>query len=187
MTGQKTSRNIKSCVPVNDLLTSGYILFNSYQLNLQEKLVSFNKTLDIETTRPEQFQTTLTSFQKKQCPIPHESKPEVFFKINLDWTITTPPGYSCLIMQPYYLFETRYSIMPAIVDTDKLDSAISVAGFLTSREQVELLPGMPFVQIIPFKRDTWSMNISAKLVNSKLKHFLFDGYKRLFHSKKDFS
>jgi hypothetical protein len=77
--------------------------------------------------------------------------------------------------------------MPAIVDTDKLDSAISVAGFLTSREQVELLPGMPFVQIIPFKRDTWSMNISAKLVNSKLKHFLFDGYKRLFHSKKDFS
>jgi hypothetical protein len=182
----KTDRNIKSCLPASDFLTSGYILFNSYQLNLEEKFIQFNKTLDVETTRPEQFQQTLTSFRRSQCPIPHVNKPDTFFKINLDWTITTPLGYSCLIMQPYYLFENRYNIMPAIVDTDKLDVPISVAGFVTTKSLIEIKPGDPFVQVIPFKRDDWNMTIGHKSTFSKIKHYVFDGYKSLFHSPKRF-
>lgn len=184
--GVMTDRNIKSCIPVSDLMNSGYILFNSYQLNLQEKIVNFNKTLDIETSRPEQFKKTLTSFGKMQCPIPHASKPETFFKIKLDWVITTPPGYSCLIMQPYYLFENRFSIMPAIVDTDKLDSTISVAGFITTKEFVEMKPGDPFIQVIPFKRDDWDMTTHNKTAYSKIKHYVYDGYKKLFYHRKIF-
>jgi hypothetical protein len=184
--GIKDDRNIKSCLPVQDFLTSGYILFNSYQLNLEEKFIQFNKTLNVETTRPEQFKKTLTSFQKQQCPVPHVDKPDTFFKINLDWTITTPPGYSCLIMQPYYLFENRYTIMPAIVDTDKLDIPISVAGFVTTKSLVEIKPGDPFVQVIPFKRDDWNMSVGHVSKLSKIKHYVFDGYKSLFHSPKRF-
>ena len=66
-----------------------------------------------------------------QCPIELEGKKKSYFKISLPWRIKTPPGYSCLFMQPYYHFEKEFALLPAIIDTDVCDlNSVHFPGYL---------------------------------------------------------
>ena len=46
------------------------------------------------------------------------------------WIIKTPPGYSCLLMAPFYNFEERFTIAPAIVNTDLYEGQIHFPAFV---------------------------------------------------------
>ena len=88
--------------------------------------------------------------------------------------------------------------MPAIVDTDKHDLPINFTGHLNVfDEKVTIKPGDPLVQVIPFKRDAWTMNIEkgpqknslmALFINKQrgVRHKALRLYKNLFHTKKKF-
>jgi hypothetical protein len=110
-----------------------------------------------------------------------------YFRFDSEWAVQTPPGYSCLVVQPYYLFQNQFSIMPAIIDTDKFNQKIPVVGYLTgAKDEVRFYCGDPLVQIIPFKRDDWESEFTADTILTKSKYYLFNAYKKLFHSKKQF-
>jgi hypothetical protein len=101
--------------------------------------------------------------------------------------VQTPPGYSCLVVQPYYLFQNEFSIMPAIIDTDKFNQKIPVVGYLTGvSDEVRFFCGDPLVQVIPFKRDNWESEFTTDTILKKSKYYLFNAYKKLFHSEKQF-
>ncbi len=89
-------------------------------------------------------------------------------------------------MQPTYLNETRFDLLPAIVDTDTYHLPIPVAGYLNVRELVRIEPGTPVLQIIPFKRDDWSMSINNTFPSDKSKFYIWNTYRRLFHKGKNF-
>ena len=44
-------------------------------------------------------------------------------------TIKTPPGYSCLFVPPLNNTDDRFSIIPGIVDTDKLNFEVVPVPF----------------------------------------------------------
>lgn len=175
--------NVKNCLPVFDLITSGYIVFNAYQVQLEERFSNFQNMLYISTMKQPQ-PNDIKTFSHNQCP--STSTPKDIFKVKLDWKIKTPPGYSCLIQQPPYLQNDRYRLFPCILDTDTFDDFISIAGTVIGKNVVYLNPGDPLVQVIPFKRDDWKMSTKVSNINSKTSHFLFHGYKRLFHKLKKF-
>lgn len=198
--------SIRSCLPVGDFLTSGYILFNVWETRIFEEIVNFKPTMRILTAKSgpsekKQFKDNENSDRKQglysnnnldiysedECPI-HKGKKKNknYFKMTTEWSIKTPNGYSCLVMQPFYLFEERYTILPAIIDTDQYPKKIPVVGYLNNCNELRLPAGVPLLQVIPFKRDTWVSQQKCDNILDKSKFFLYNAYKKLFHSEKIF-
>lgn len=191
--------NISKCMPVRDMITSGYIIPNAYE---QEAGSIYNEDTDVheaERIYPVeeigQFWTVLnqmtapnTGHTHDQCPVDIDGRKKSYFKINLPWRIKTPPGYSCIFMQPFYQFNKDFTLMPGIIDTDEFDlNQVNFPCYINGDEG-SIKVGQPLVQIIPFKRDEWTHNLSLqeKSSGSKMNFFLHNMYKRAFHKKKKF-
>jgi hypothetical protein len=198
-------KNIRACVPVEDFLTAGYILPATYEVRVSEKIENFIPKMGITTAstignkindpkKTDEMQglhpnNAVAIYNENMCPMRSKDKKSLknYFRFNSEWSIQTPPGYSCLIIQPYYLCRTDISIMPSIVDTDKFNQKIPVVGYLTGEvDEVRFFCGDPLVQIIPFKRDNWEAEFSSTTMLDRSKYYLFNAYKNLFHSKKQF-
>jgi len=174
---------IKHCMPVQDMLTSGYIIFNTYDTVIHP--IKTGRFTDYKASCPSQ--DYISSHQFDQCPVKMHGDYKHYFKIKQPWIIKTPPGYSCLFLQPFYHFEERYTLMPSIVDTDVHDLAVEIPGWMDTEEDLILKPGDPIMQVIPFKRDEWEMTVEhAPAKRSLLNFILTAGYRTIFHKKKTF-
>jgi hypothetical protein len=193
---EKPTLNIKGCMPAMDFMNSGYIIHSSYAVELISFVQNFKENIKIKTAKTIKdaeddsnifARKSLSIFYEDACPVINESKKNrVYFKFKTSWGIKTPPGYSCLVLQPFYLNETRFTVMPAIIDTDSYHSPISVTGYLNTKELVKIEPGTPLLQIIPFKRDEWNMTVSSEFPPDKSKFYIWNAYKRIYHKIKSF-
>ena len=174
---------IKNCMPAQDMLLAGYIIFNTYELTLvPESKTKYQEFQAICPHRPH-----ISSHHHEQMPVSIAGEKKHYFKVAQPWIIKTPPGYSCIIQQPFYHFEQRYQILPAIVDTDQHDLNIEIPGFLLSDEPVKIESGAPFIQVIPFKREDWTMSaVHQPRKRSRLEFLWQAAYRTVFHSKKNF-
>ena len=74
------------------------------------------------------------------------------------WRIYTPKGYSVMFMPPTYQFEKRFTVLPGIVETDTYHHINFPSIWHTTKDAI-IERGTPFIQVIPFKRDDWNLNI----------------------------
>jgi len=147
----ETNGTIKKCVPVFDSMTAGYILkvpgnievFKTQTKNGYAMAFSWDQMAPIETHPLSQAQD-----------YPHNNIHKVGLpKFINPWIIRTDPGYSCLFLPPMHR-DAKFSILPAIVDTDTFDFAINFPFTLTDPDfEGTIEGGTPMVQVIPFKRD----------------------------------
>jgi len=191
---------IKRCIPFLDSLTSGYIIplwhdihFKTYvdekngpviQYNWPQKLTDTNPVSNHNARQIEGSELSQTTFG--QFPL----------KFNNPWHIKTPPGYSCLFVQPLNHENDNFKLISAIVDTDTFTNKINFPFVWLKNDFNDVLPkGMPLVQVIPFKREEWKsiVKVSSQKnekefgsVNSKLKSVFKQGYKSFFWHKKSF-
>jgi hypothetical protein len=174
---------IKECMPAQDMIMSGYIIFNTYEFTLFPQPSKGIETFEPLSHNPSHIGEHLY----EQCPVKIRENRKNYFKISNPWLIRTPPGYSCLIMQPFYEFESRFQLMPAIVDTDVHDLPIELPGYLLTSDPVNVESGTPIAQIIPFKRDEWVMEtLTQPHKTSKLQFMFGSAYRKVFHNKKIF-
>ena len=188
---------VKGCMPFLDTLTTGYLLkipqdfyirhnFYNEDTKKQDALqrvsipphagiadsgINLNIDSHLEGHPPEQL--------GKNCPLNDKNKNLHFHKILNPWTITTPKGYSCLFVSPLNNGDDRFSILPGIVDTDSYKNEINfpivINGDKYSELDTTLKKGTPYVQVIPFKRDSWKMKIKIKKNNETMKdRFIFN-------------
>ena len=186
--------NMKSCMPAMDYLTSGYIIYNAYEVELETVFNNFKETIKLKTAQTINQPSTdafsrksMAVFERDLCPMnKHDVKIKQYFKFRSMWSIKTPPGYSCLVMQPFYLPNNEIQILPGIIDTDSYHLPISVTGYVISKDKLRISPGAPLLQIIPFKRDDWEMSVSNNVPSDKSKFFIWNAYKRLSHAVKKY-
>lgn len=184
---------IKKCIPVLDYLTSGYLL--SYVSDAHIEITEHDGVIGYNWKTPSpEANVLLGHHHHAQCPVSLEGSKFHYIKMGLSWSVRTPPGYSCFFYQPHYDFNNNLKILPAIIDTDKHDSFISIPGYITAKKSFMINAGDPFVVVFPFKRDEWNMKIHDKLINFDdsnfakiLKFKFFEIYKDFFHSKKRFN
>ena len=200
-------KTIKKCVPVLDYMTSGYAIRSLGDISIsrrvefgQEKL-SIYSHLDSEEKIP-----TISDHSFDQFPLILNGIKKNVMKFNNFYRIKTPPGYSCLFYQPYYMLETRFTILPAIVDTDDFNLPVSFPFYVNANPTEELSfdieAGTPLVCVMPFKRDDWEMKFNeqeyARDINGmqtqvpsklelKFSTLMSEAYKRIFHKKKSFN
>jgi hypothetical protein len=189
--------NIKACTPVVDMINAGYIVPCCREFRLETKLVNFRKEMIVHyvnvaepipgSTKISPGLKDLKVFNERHLPcFDKQFKKVEYFKFTSEWGVITPPGYSSLILQPFYHNETRYKIFPAILDTDKYHKGIIIAGTKLSDDDVTVRPGDPLVQVIPFKREDWTMEVRKGNCPDPSKFYFREGYKKLFHSLKKF-
>ena len=208
-----THVTIKGCMPFLDTITSGYLLkmpqdfhvrhnvnnknekgeefkdsFQTFGLHqsadvLNAKMVNLNSSIDVHPIR-----------QVEGSPFIEKNKNLPFYKILNPWKIKTPKGYSCLFVPPLNNADDRFSIISGIVDTDtfpnEINFPITINGDKYPILESTIKKGTPYVQIIPFKRDSWKMTTKPReqkeIQNSRLFYGLrlLNIYKNKFWNKK---
>jgi len=109
------------------------------------------------------------------------------------WAIRTPKGYSTMFVQPMHR-ESVFTILPGIVDTDEYYAPINFPMVINDPNFEGLIPkGTPIAQVIPFKRESWKMEIGGEKelaeqekVGQKLLTKFFDRYKTMFRANKEY-
>jgi len=201
-------KTIKGCMPFLDTLTSGYILkipqdikIDHNVLNKDNKPDSFYRFSMFETKEFIDKNMNLNvlsdhhpTMQVEGSPFIEKNKNLPFYKILNPWKIKTPKGYSCLFISPLNNSDDRFSIISGIVDTDTFPNEINFPIVINGDKYPTLntiiKKGTPYVQIIPFKRDSWQMKIkprkSKEIQNSRLFYslVLWNNYKDNFWNKK---
>ena len=196
------NKTIKGCMPFLDSLTAGYLLkmpqdyyvrhnvdnknekgeefkdsFQTYGLHnvsqlLNAKFINLNSGFDVHSIK-----------QAEGSPFVEKNKNLPFYKIINPWKITTPKGYSCLFVPPLNNSDDRFSIIPGIVDTDTFPKEINFPIILNGDKYPSLetliKKGTPYVQIIPFKRDSWKMISKSTKQKEIQNNELFYGLKLL--------
>ena len=180
-----TTATIKRCMPVFDALTAGYIITSPADV-----FVSIRNN-------GQWFEWAdfgLISFHPvEQAPEHPDKKPFPYPKWNNPWAISTPKGYSTLFVQPFHR-ESVFTILPGIVDTDQYTAPVNFPFVINDSAFEGLIPkGTPIAQAIPFKRDSWTMELGDKKdleaqakVSKKLQSKFFDRYKSMFWTKKEY-
>jgi hypothetical protein len=164
-----TDGTIKTCMPILDVMTSGYLILSSADVFIQKNedgrfyswadydLISFHG------------QGQVTGYPKLQKKLQLENVP----KFNNFWIVQTPKGYSSLFITPFH-HDLPFTILPAIVDTDTYFNPVNFP-FLPDPDFEGLIPkGTPIAQVIPFRRDSWEMSVDS-LEDSKTKQKKYIG------------
>lgn len=182
--GGSTS-TIKRCLPIFDMINSGYIIYIPCDIYM-------------DATDPEKLKWSLPHFasqlkrdlvsshapeQVSNYPLNEKQYHKQIFRIMPFWAVGTEKGYSCLFTEPFHADPVPFRTFGGIVDTDKYiaDGHYSIQiekGFKGVIER-----GTPLVQVTPFKRDNYSMELvdveesngilvsQRLLIRSKFKNF----------------
>jgi hypothetical protein len=208
-----STKTVKGCMPFLDSLTAGYILKMPQDFNVRHNV-------DNENDKGEKFKDSFQTYalhdfsqiihakginlnsgidthsikQLEGSPYIEKNKNLPIYKIVNPWKIKTPKGYSCLFVSPLNNSDDRFSIIPAIVDTDTFDMEINFPIIINGDKyptlETTFKKGTPYVQIIPFKRDSWKMTFNKwlpkEIINTKIFYSLtlLNRYKDKFWKKK---
>jgi hypothetical protein len=180
---------IKRCVPIFDAISSGY-------------LIKTHRDLDIEKNIPDGLSffwppgDDLLEFhsEKQLCGLPGAEFFSEVPKFMSPWAISTPRGYSSLFISPMYRESSPIKILSGIVDTDSYNYSVNLPFLVDPNYEGGIIPaGTPIAQVIPFKRDSFKMNIGGKKSINKasetyvnLLSVFLNGYRKKFWSKKSY-
>jgi len=188
-----TTATAKRCMPIFDAITGGYIISTHTDLWVSQRPDGPEGKI---SPYYEWANFGAISFHpKSQLPEhPNDTGHEFAYpKWNNTWAIQTPPGYSCLFISPLHR-ETPIIALPAIVDTDTYNAPVNFPFVLRDPKMDGLIPaGTPIMQVIPFKRDEFQMEIGDSedfkkqmATTTKLRTLFFDSYKRQYRQPKEY-
>lgn len=138
---------IKQCSPVFDIIHAGYIIPLPFDLHVQSEgdQINFNWRWAPGTY--------VEGHSIEQVPIYGGA-----WKLINPWIIKTPPGTSVIITHPHHRVELPYRALDAIVDTDTYHNQVNFPFIWTGGDYEGVIrAGTPFVQVIPFRREQWTM------------------------------
>ena len=175
---------VKNCIPVQDYLTSGYIISAPNDILITPSKDENNVSTFFWWSSSS---NSVGEHGRKQCPVQINNEKNAYIKFLNPWGIKTPAGYSCFFYQPEYFFEDRFQLFPAIVDTDAHTSPVSFPGVITTKEDFKIEAGTPLMAVFPFKRDAWSSTVKVEKPKKFVTNYLEQAYLKLFHSKKTYN
>lgn len=184
------SGTIKSCMPVLDLMTTGWIQKTWCDIYFEVKNGSLSYRY---SSGPNPIEV------RDIKSLGHLDIPEEYEKISFvwkrPWFIKTPANYSTIYTHPFYRTDLPFTSMSAIIDSDNYYANGKVAFFLRKGFSGLIPAGTPMYQIIPFKKDNWTgmkakdsdifLKDVEKIEYNIKKHFT-GSYKKQYWNKKEY-
>lgn len=182
-----SKNTVKRCAPVQDIIGAGYILKTPFDLIVKQ----VNNIPYYEWPSEISAVTFHPKAQLKNHPLINT---DFAAKWNNPWGVQTPKGYSAMFVHPFHHDNLPFISLSGIVDTDKYIAPVNMPFVLKDPTFEGLIPeGTPFCQVIPFKREDWSMEFGKeKLVNEskriewRMNRISALRYKTLYWTRKHF-
>lgn len=76
-----------------------------------------------------------------------------------NWGVKLEKGYSAIFMSPVNRYDLPFISTAGIIDSDMLDTPGLIPFFLRDDFSGILPAGTPYIQIFPFKRESWKMEV----------------------------
>lgn len=145
---------VKRCPAIVDLLTEGFIIpmWSDFLVQRDMETLEWDNKGMLQYGIEFHSKQQITGWKLKKTDFPEGVK-----FIN-PWRIYTPKGYSVMFMQPTYQFENRFTVLPGIVETDSYHHINFPTIWHTTKDAV-IDRGTPFIQVIPFKRDEFDLDV----------------------------
>jgi len=188
---------IKRCMPIFDVMTSGYMLV----LPCDVFIDSTNPDKLLFFTPPgimDDFDDKIFASHSPAQYMEYPTKPDTYHKelLRIDpfYAVGTEKGYSALFTQPFHRNPSPLQVFPAIVDTDTFIPDGHYSFFVEKGFSGTIKQGTPIIQVIPFKRTSFTSEVVAyeKALkplsdqNIKARGTFINGYKNKFRSKKEY-
>lgn len=199
---------IKKCMPVLDAMTGGYVIRSPADIHIKawqdDKDIYYDANWCNSGNMKHDFIHHHGTWQLGKHALFDKKVPDAMaLKFNTWFHIVTPPGYSCLFTSHHnndHLKDLGIEFINAIVDTDNYHPTINFPFIFTnlSKDGALISQGTPLVQVLPFKRESWSHEIIAqdgmfdemtKKLNrdiTKLQSVFRDSYRKNFRVIKKF-
>lgn len=199
---------IKKCMPVLDAMTGGYVIRSPADIHIKawqdDKDIYYDANWCNSGNMKHDFIHHHGTWQLGKHALFDKKVPDAMaLKFNTWFHIVTPPGYSCLFTSQHnndHLKDLGIEFINAIVDTDNYHPTINFPFIFTnlSKDGALISQGTPLVQVLPFKRESWSHEIIAqdgmfdemtKKLNrdiTKLQSVFRDSYRKNFRVIKKF-
>lgn len=158
--GSYHNLTVRHCMPFIDSMTSGYFLTtwtDIYVKRLDGKPVFYYEN----NSAINEFGYGIIQYQEYfQSHIHRQYGFDPFLYVwSTYWRIKTPEGVSCLFTQPLNRTDLPFITLSGIMDTDNWHGS-DVLNFALRENFEGVIPkGTPYVQIIPFRREEWDMQI----------------------------
>lgn len=177
-------QTIKACVPVQDYITSGYIIRASADLVVTPEEYEGKVVFDWSSN-----EMLCDSHTHAQCPVKLKGQEHHYFKVKNTWVVKTPLGYSCYYYQPDFFFNENFRFFPGVVDTDMYtEEPVNFVGTLTTKNSFIIKAGDPLMVVFPFKRQDWqhSVELTTAPLTSVTRRVFEKGYLSFFHKQKHY-
>ncbi|WP_419912461.1 DUF6065 family protein [Hoeflea sp.] len=148
VTPTSSGLTVKRCMPFLDAMTTGWIipLAATVRLEISDSGRTVNSGWDFDR----EMVSGHGAHQIRGHPRGHLPP----CKFHNYWTIRTPPGWSCLFVDPLNRPNGVFELIAGIVDTDTYVSEIHFPFLATGAEGIHIIEqGSPLVQVIPFRRE----------------------------------
>jgi len=191
-----TSSTIKRCMPIFDLMSSGYFLLAPCDIYIDstnpDKLEHSVPDAIKEIT--ENFFSSHNKAQYEELPYDRKYYHKDLLRLNPFWSLSTPSGYSTMFIDPPFKDSLPIKAVSALIDTDKYISNGHLSFFVKSGFVGVIPQGTPLIQAIPFKRESWESElVDAQTALDQLDTQFFkirstftNGYKNKMRTKKEY-
>lgn len=179
--GNKAPQTIKGCVPVQDFLTSGYVIRSCADI-----AITPDNESDPSGWWWSSGKSMCATHEHNQCPVSISGKKHNYIKINNVWRVKTPPGYSCYYYQPDFLGDKKLKLFSGIVDSDAYTNPVLFPGVVLGNDSFVINAGDPLMVVFPFKRGDWEHTLSLCEDDSEsvISRIMERAYQKLFHKQK---
>jgi hypothetical protein len=184
--GDGTDQSVKGCGPYFTALTTGY--FMNWPTDVK---ISIDES-GIPSVDYNEEEATISTVKNMEHPVPHGFHP-VCFTLKMPFGLRTPEGYSALVTFPLNRDDLPFRTPSAIQHADIITSAVNILFFVQRDFEGVIKKGTPFVQIIPFKRDSWEAIDSDEdiqeedWINEKRRLWLTNRYNKVARPKMDYN
>lgn len=191
-----SASTVKRCMPVFDSMTAGYLLYMPCDVY-------------IDATNPEKLEVSLPQqirFMTKDIISSHTPEQVSHYPVNKDhyhshifrvlplYSVGTEKGYSSLIIHPLHSDVVPFRAIPGIIDTDAFISDGHFSFHIEKGFKGIIQKGTPIVQVIPFKRDSYQMEMvpgdeSSRILQKQrmgLRTYFKNGYRNFMRSPKEY-
>lgn len=146
--------SFKACPALMDIFTAGYFYVTPCDITFFK---NENNKIQIKTEKGfEDFCGPRQAMREFVVPSGYE---EDHFHWYPNWAPSVPKGYSILYLNPINRFDLPFITTAGIIDNDDMDTPGLVPFFIKKDFEGIIPKGTPYLQLIPFKREDWEMEI----------------------------
>lgn len=157
LTASDNGLTVKRCMPFLDAMMTGWILPLAATVRLEIRDGGQTVTAGWELDKV--MVSNHNAYQIAGAP----QQPRPPCKFHNHWTITTPPGWSCLFVPPLNRTQDIFEVFSGVVDTDTYQSPIHFPFVAKAPDGVHVIDkGTPLVQVIPFKREAAALKAAIR-------------------------